>query len=143
MSVLVAVGPIGTGQRAQEVSDVLDFTTPPPGMLGLDTFTLAALDDSGLLFTLRSTSEPGVRLFAVAPQSYFPGYAPRLDDETRAALGLGDEDPVLLAVVHPGEGTQPPTANLLAPVAVNAATGTAVQVVLDGDEWPLRAPFAA
>src|SRR5690606_984864 len=92
VSVLVAVGPIGPGQPAREVQDVLDFTTPPPGMLGLASFQLAALDESGLLFTLRSTTEPGVRLFAVAPQSYFPDYAPLLDDATRASLGLGDQD---------------------------------------------------
>jgi len=46
----------------------------------------------------------------------------------------------MLAVVHPG-GDEPTTANLLAPILVNPVTGAAAKVVLDGDEWPLRAPL--
>ena len=46
----------------------------------------------------------------------------------------------MLAVVHPG-AEEPTTANLLAPILVNPVTGAAAQVVLDGDEWPLRAPL--
>lgn len=124
------------------VPDRLDFTEPPPGMMGLRSFTLDPLDEAGFLFAMRSTDHPQIRLFVVAPQPYFPQYAPRIDRAVTASLGL-TEEPVLLVVVHPGEEGIPPTANLLAPVAVNAATGTAVQVVLDGDEWPLRAPFTA
>ena len=50
---------------------------------------------------------------------------------------------MLLVVVQPGEEGEPPTANLLAPLAVNPRTGAAIQVVLDGDKWPLRAPLSA
>lgn len=138
MSVMVKVDPAVDSTRPLPVD--LDFTQAPPGMMGLRSFTLQALDDAGYLFAMRSTDHPDVRLFLVPPQAYFPRYTPQLDDETRTSLGL-DEDPVLLVVVHPGQDGLPPTANLLAPVAVNPATGSAVQVVLDGTDWPLRAPF--
>lgn len=124
------------------VADVLDFASPPPGLRDLRTFALEAVDDTGFLFTLRSTEQPDVRLFLVPPRAYFPDYAPHLDGSTRDSLALEDDDAVLLVVVHPGQGDEPPTANLLAPVAINAATGRALQVVLDGD-FPLRAPLAA
>lgn len=141
MSVMVAVGP--SDSSVQPVPETLEFVTAPPGMMSLRTFALDALDDIGALFAMRSTEQSGVRLFVVPPRVYVPDYAPAIDAQTRAALGLGVDDPVLLVVVHPGEGGEPPTANLLAPVAVNPATGAAMQVVLDGDDWPLRAPLAA
>ncbi len=138
MSVLVAVD----DAAARQLPDHLQFVTPPPGMLTLRTFSLDALDDTGALFALRSTEDDGVRLFVIPPRVYVPEYAPVIDAGTRAALGLEDEPPVLLVVVHPGSEGTPPTANLLAPVAVNPRTGAALQVVLDED-WPLRAPLGA
>lgn len=143
MSVLVAVSSAGRVAPARAVTDQLDFTMPLPGLRDLRRFELAALDETGYLFTLRSTEQPDVRLFVVPPEPYFPEYAPQIDPSTRAALGLDDGDAVLLVVVHPGRAGEPPTANLLAPMAVNPRTGSAVQVVLDGDEWPLRAPLTA
>ncbi|EYR65064.1 flagellar assembly factor FliW [Actinotalea ferrariae CF5-4] len=144
MSVLVSVATT-TGR---DVPERLEFAAPPPGMLDLRRFTLSPLDDVGFLFALRSDDDPGVRLFVVPPLPYFPQYAPRLDAETLGTLGVGDAgdgetEPVLLVVVHPGQDGMPPTANLLAPVVVNPTTGAALQVVLDSDEWPLRAPLGA
>lgn len=116
----------------------LEFLAPPPGMIGLRRFTLAPLDDTGLLFALRSDDDPSVRLFVIPPWPYFPDYAPDLGADTRELLG---EDVVVLVVVHPGtDGAH--TANLLAPVVV-ATDGRAAQVVLESDEWPLRAPLGA
>lgn len=143
MSVLVAVSTVGREAPARTVADRLDFAGSLPGLRDLRHFELAALDESGHLFALRSTERPEVRLFVVPPQPYFPDYAPRIDPSTRASLGIDDDDAVLLVVVHPGNGGEPPTANLLAPMAVNPTTGRAVQVVLDGDDWPLRAPLTA
>jgi flagellar assembly factor FliW len=141
MTVMVRTGAIDPDQT-REVAPGLDFVEAPLGMAGLRSWTLQPLDEAGFLFSMRSTEADGVRLFVVAPEPYFPGYAPRIDATSLDALGVEGE-PVLLTVVHPGDGDQPPTANLLAPVVVNPATGSAIQVVLDTDEWPLRAPFAA
>lgn len=146
MSVIVTDHPTTTEAGAERashaVADVLDFAVAPPGLRDLHRFALAPVDGAGFLFTLRSTEEPDVRLFLVPPRAYFPDYAPQLDGPTRDSLALAGDEAVLLVVVHPGQGEQPPTANLLAPVAINPATGAAMQVVLDGD-WPLRAPLAA
>jgi flagellar assembly factor FliW len=141
MSVVVAIGPSDSAVR--QVPDTLEFLAPPPGMLALRHFALEALDRSGSLFAMRSTENDGVRLFVVPPRLYVPGYTPQIDSASREALGLEGEPPVLLVVVHPGEEGRPPTANLLAPLAVNPRTGAALQVVLEGDDWPLRAPLGA
>lgn len=135
MSVAVAGGP--------GIREELDFVAPPPGLVDLHRFALSALDDTGYLFALRSTDAPDVRLFVIPPRAYFPGYTPRLDPEVLTALELDGTPAVLLVVVHPGQDGQPPYANLLAPVVVNPRTGRAAQVVLDGAEYPLRAPLTA
>lgn len=142
MTVTVTVDAAAAPSSSRAVAEVLDFAEPPPGLRDLRRFELTALDDAGFLFALRSTQDPQVRLFVVPPHAYFPDYAPRFEDSTRELLGLQDEA-VLLVVVHPGQDGEPPTANLLAPLAVNASTGSAVQVVLDDDRWPLRAPLTA
>ncbi|MPV38448.1 flagellar assembly protein FliW [Georgenia subflava] len=121
----------------------LTFTTPPPGLGDLHRFVLTPLDASGQLFTLRSKESPETRLFLLDPAPFFPGYTPELDAEALAELGLDGAAPTVLVVVHPAAGEIPHTANLLAPVLVNATTGAAVQTVLDGDQWPLRAPLVA
>ena len=139
MSVAVALD--GARSQLRELPDEIVFVEAPPGMATLTRFDLTALDESGFLFALRSLEIAGVRLFVIPPQAYFQGYAPEVSASVRTALGLdATTQPVMLAVVHPG-ADEPSTANLLAPILVNPVTGAAAQVVLDGDEWPLRAPL--
>lgn len=116
---------------------VVRFLSPPPGLAPLETFELDAVTPQ--LFTLRATDAPDVRLFLLDPAPFFPDYAPRVSEELLAELGT--EAPAILVVVRPGEDGH--TANLLAPVLVNAETGVAVQTVLENAEWPLRAPLQA
>ena len=143
MSVTICVDSAATSAGPTTTSEELEFTSPPPGMADLRRFTLTALDDTGFLFSMQSVVQPGVRLFVVPPRPYFPEYAPRVDPTSVTSLGLDGQEPVLLVVVHPGQDGEPPTANLLAPIAVNPVTGRALQIVLDSDEWPLRATLRA
>ncbi|MFP5346536.1 MAG: flagellar assembly protein FliW [Actinomycetes bacterium] len=127
-----------------EGSDIpeLRFGTPMPGLDGLTRFALVRLDDTGALFSLRCLDEPSVRLLVAAPWVCAPDYAPELDDDACADLGLTRaEDAVVLVVVHPGESVVDSTVNLLAPIVVNATTGAAAQLVLTGSDLPLKAPL--
>lgn len=122
----------------------VEFVLPMPGLGPATSFALVSLDDDGRLYSLRSVQDPGLRLLVVSPQSFFPGYAPELDDETCAALELTDAaDAALLVVVNPGESASSATANLLAPVVVNVRTRRAMQTLLVGTDEPLRAPLLA
>jgi len=108
-------------------------------------FLLVQIDDATAdVFELRSLDEPGLGFVTVAPGSFFPDYAPELDDVTAGRLGLScAEDVLLLAVVTLGETGEEATANLLAPVVVNQHTAHACQAVLSEQAWPLRAPLSA
>lgn len=120
------------------------FVQPIPGFAGLTDFRLDGLDDTGVLFSLQSETEPAVSLLLLAPWQFFPDYAPEIGDEDAAMLGLRQpEDALLFVVLTPGETAATSTVNLLAPIVLSADEHLAMQVVLAGSDHPLRAPLAA
>jgi flagellar assembly factor FliW len=77
----------------------------------------------------------------VDPSTVLNDYAPTLSDEQTAELSLeSPDDALLLVVAHPADGGV--CVNLLAPVVANRTTGTAAQVILEGQDYPLRAPLS-
>ncbi|MCL2090328.1 MAG: flagellar assembly protein FliW [Micrococcales bacterium] len=131
---------VATPSGSRAVPTHLDLVEPLPGLPGRTAYDLQALDDLGVLFSIRSNplDGPQIRLFLVSPYVFFPSYAPTIPTD---ALGeVGSDDEVLFVVVRPADTEgEVPTANLLAPLVVDPTTGRCAQVVLDGDH-PLRAP---
>ncbi|MDO5672868.1 MAG: flagellar assembly protein FliW [Actinomycetaceae bacterium] len=118
------------------------MVTPMPGLETHLTFDLAAMDESGVLWTIKSVNDPAIRLFAVPPIAFFDGYVPRIPRSAKERLQLKDgEDPFILVIIHPAQGPYPHTANLLAPLVLNPDTLDAMQVVLEDQDWPLQAPI--
>jgi len=129
---------VATPDGVRAVPSRLDLVEPLLGLPGRTAYDLQALDDLGVLFTIRSNplDGPQIRLFLVSPHVFFPTYAPEIPAGT---LDDGAQR-VLFVVVRPADADgEVPTANLLAPLVIDPATGHAAQVVLDGDH-PLRAP---
>lgn len=126
---------------AASASAALTFVTPPPGLAPHVDFSLDAIDGADALYALTAISDPDVRLFAVDPASVMPDYAPVLSDDQVDALGLRTPDDAVVLVVarmtDEGIGV-----NLLAPVVVNTHTGAAAQVILEGQDLPVRALLA-
>ncbi len=120
----------------------ISFTAPIPGFESEREFDVAALDAHGVLYTLRSRRTPDLRFVVAAPGRFFPDYRPSLMPADVAALGVGDGDEVLLlVVVTVTDSIADATANLLAPIVISSAHGTAVQLVLPDADLPLRAPL--
>jgi flagellar assembly factor FliW len=118
------------------------FLTPPPGLEPLDAFDLDPVAGADGLYTLASIERPEIRLFTIDAERHLPGYSPELPDDRAAELGIAEAaDALLLVVVTPSPAGS--TVNLLAPVIVNRATGSALQLVLDDDAFPVRAELAA
>lgn len=115
---------------------------PMPGLDQHSSFDLKAVDESGVLWTLRSVTNSSVRLFAVPPEAFFEDYSPQIPTGALEALGLTkDDNPFILVIIHPAQGHYPHTANLLAPLVIHPDTLEAMQVVLEDDLWPLQAPL--
>lgn len=124
----------------------LRFVRPLPGFGDLTRFVLVSLDAddaAGVLFELRSLEREEARFLVAPPAPFFPDYEVELDDDAVADLGLeGPDDALVLVVLTLGADGAHTTANLLAPVVVNARTRVAAQVILSGTEWPVRATVA-
>ena len=119
----------------------LTFISPPPGLEPATRFSLQTLDGAVGVFALRSVDDPGLRLFVLDAPSYVSDYRPALGAEHRDALHLDDLEPVILVVSSLTDSG--PTVNLAAPIVVNPQTGDALQVILDGQDWPLRHALTA
>lgn len=120
----------------------LNFIEPPPGLEPLLAFSLDPVAGAAGLYTLRDAQGGGTRLFVLDAGVFLPDYSPELSDEQAESLELErPEDAVVLVVANPAPGGT--TVNLLAPIVVNRTTGTCMQVILEDQDWPLRAELPA
>jgi len=120
------------------MSGAVTFVTPPPGLSPLVDFELESIADAEGLYSLRSLAAPEIRLFVIDAPLYLPDYAPRATVQQRESIGATEESQIrVLVVTTITEGG--PSANLMAPIFINAESGEAAQVILDGDDYPLRA----
>jgi flagellar assembly factor FliW len=129
--------PIPTTRTAR-----LTFTAPPPGLDPLVEFELTEVAGAVGLYTLRDTAGADVRLFLLDPAHFVPEYRPSLSAEQLGTLDAGSDaelDVYVVATIQDGA----PVVNLLAPIVVQPITARAAQVILEGDEWPLRAELIA
>lgn len=123
---------------------VIEFVAPMPGFPDDHRFVLVRLDEAGLLFALTSIETPGLRFLVLPPMPYFPDYAPEVDDDTLAALGVtGAEGLLTLLLVTTGNTVDEVTVNLMAPIVLDQASRRAVQLVLSRSGLPVRAPLKA
>ena len=121
---------------------VIDMVHPMPGFPDRSKFALVQLDDDGVLCQLRSLEDPSLRFLVVSPFSFFPDYAPVVDEGSVSALGIESVDDVLvLLVLNAGASLSDTTANLAAPVLVNTTTRRAQQVVLDDPALSVATPL--
>lgn len=120
----------------------IDFVGGLPGFPAARHFALMRVDDDGILYRLRALDTPDLEFVVAAPHPFFPTYAPEIDDETARRLELeGAQDAILLVLLTVGDRLAGSTANLLAPIVVNARSRRAVQVVLDDRAGSLREPL--
>jgi flagellar assembly factor FliW len=128
---------MSTAQASRELS----FTAPMPGLEAAEGFALRGIDGAPGLYAMESTS-PRLRLFLADAAVYVPDYAPAIPRSTLEGLGLALTDlATTLVVVNPTP--EKTTVNLAAPIVMNAETGRCTQLVLDSEEYPLRAELSA
>ena len=121
---------------------VIEFVHPMPGFPDTHRFTLEPLDEAGVLSALRSLDHADLQFLVVPPAGFHPTYAPEVDDESAAELGLTSaEQALVLLVVHAGPDLASTTVNLRAPIVVNIETSRAAQVILEDVSLPVAAPL--
>lgn len=131
-------------EDADHAVPVIEMVQPLAGFPDLRHFALGRLDDTGIVYDLRSLDDPELRFVVVPPAPFFSEYDPEIDETMIADLGVErDEDLLALLVVTLGSTAETATANLLAPVLVNHRTRRAGQYLLADAALPMRAPLSA
>lgn len=110
-------------------------------------FSLSAIDEAGILQSLRSVRDPELRFVISPAEVFFGGYRdavqPIIAAPVATALATTEAEAALkmYVVLTIGTSLADTTANLRAPLVVDAASGKAVQVILDDNSLPLRHPL--
>ncbi len=116
----------------------ITMAVPMPGFPSHREFVLVRLNDDGLLYAFTSVEDPELRFLVAPPEPFFPDYAPEIENAVFAALNTKDPDRLLLLTVITASENET-TANLLAPIIVDRDSMRAMQVVLSGSNFPVRA----
>ncbi|KQO98253.1 flagellar assembly protein FliW [Leifsonia sp. Leaf264] len=120
-------------------AEALTFAQPPLGLGSLTDFALDPIDGADAVYALRGGD---VRLFVLDAAVHLPTYSPELSADRLAVIGATTIEKVdVFVVVNPAQ--EETTVNLIAPIIVHRDTGVSAQVILDGQNWPLRQKLAA
>ena len=93
------------------------------GLLGfpeLTRFALVKMNNEGLVYRLQSLESEAVNFVVVPAVSFFPTYAPIVDDEVAERFNLAaGADVLVLLIVTLGETFKQSTVNLMAPLLLD------------------------
>lgn len=119
----------------------------PNGIIGfpeLTEFTLIHDVEKGTdsIHWLQSIQEPGFAMPVMDPLIVCPDYNPEANDDLFDILGeiKPDELLVLVTVRVPSDLTQM-SVNLKGPIVINVSEKRALQIIVEGDEYPVRFPI--
>lgn len=121
-----------------------EFIHFPEGLFGfseLKTYIpLAFLNDSDALICLQSTEKFDVSFIVMNPFLLYSEYNPVLSAEDNKALSISKDDNIVsyyaICVIH--DSMEESTINLKCPIAVNARTRQARQIILDNPLYQYR-----
>lgn len=129
-----------------EISDekIIKF---PSGIIGFPELTDFALihdeeQGPGSIHWLQSMQESAFAMPVMDPLLVKPDYNPQVDDEILKPIGdiIPEELLVLVTVTVPSDLTKM-SINLRGPFVINAAEKKAVQVIIDGEDYPVKFPI--
>jgi flagellar assembly factor FliW len=129
-----------------DVDQVIYFVDGLPGFFNLRSFLLIPHNDDSPLNWLQSIDEPGLAFAVIDPWLLFESYKPDLSEINLESLeihNVTDDDLIVLAVLTIPENPQDMTANLKAPIIINAKLNKAKQVVLNTDEYLIKQPISS
>jgi flagellar assembly factor FliW len=131
--------------RAEQVeiddASVFEFR---PGLLGFEKLIRYAVvpEDDSPVEWLQSLDDPGLAFAMIEPFLFYPEFGFEITDGDGEALGLREPgDAVVRCLLTLNGSVEDITANLLAPIVMNRATGIARQIVLQDGNLSTRFPL--
>lgn len=120
------------------VETTIRFPEGIPGFNELREWELVALPGVEPFHWLRATEKQGLKLLVVEPHLVVVGYTPTLSRADQHRLGLSAESPPLILTIVTLWDDSSVTVNLKAPLVINVRSMQGAQLVLDGQDWPMR-----
>ncbi|MGB9803645.1 flagellar assembly protein FliW, partial [Desulfofundulus sp.] len=128
---------------AYEWGKTITFPAGLPGLPAeLTAFELVAAEEDSPFFFLQSLQDENIGFILINPFALFPNYDFDLPEEDSRILGIkAPEEVAVFCILNASRGLARATVNLLAPVVVNTATGTARQVILVDGRYSIKQPL--
>ncbi|AFK87672.1 MULTISPECIES: flagellar assembly protein FliW [Thermoanaerobacterium] len=122
--------------------DVLHFEEGIPGFEGLKSFILLSVDEYTPFKWLQSLDDTDIAFVIIDPKAIVKDYKVELDRETVKLLDIKDLNHILVfAIVVIPKEIEKMTANLKAPIIINAENNKGMQILLDNDEYMIKHPI--
>jgi len=120
---------------------IIEFGDGIPGLEQYRKYALLQFEESYPIVWLQSMDDSGICLPVLDTFTVLPEYVFDIDEADVKALELTSPDELhVVSVVVIPEDIQGMTVNLAAPIIINTLTGKAMQIVLSGSEYNVRAP---
>jgi flagellar assembly factor FliW len=123
---------------------IIKFSKGIVGFPDLTDFALLHDSEKGTdsIHWLQSLQEPGFAMPVMDPLRVCPDYNPEVDDEILQNLGeLNPDEMLVLVTMTVPKDVKLMSVNLKGPIVINAAQKTAIQVIVEGDEYPVKFPI--
>lgn len=130
-----------------EISDdkLITFENGIVGFPDLKNFTLIHDEEKGTnvgIRYLQSIEEPGFAMPVMDPLLVKPDYDPEVDDELLKSAGeLTTENILVLVTVTVPSDLTKMTVNLRGPIVINVDERKACQIVVEGEQYPVKFPI--
>jgi len=125
-----------------EVDDnaVITFESGIPAFEDEREFLLIPYEEGSPYVFLQSLRTSELAFLMTTPHVFFPDYEVAIDDDVERALGLTTPEEVLIYTILTlsGKEIRDLTANLMAPIVVNAKTHRARQIVLERSPYTTK-----
>lgn len=132
------------GEITIDDEKIIKFPAGIIGFPGLTDFALIHDEEKGVggIHWLQSMQEPAFAMPVMDPLTVAEDYNPQVDDEILKPIGkLDPEETLVLVSVTIPTDLKEMSVNLKGPFVINALEKKAVQVIIEGDEYPVKFPI--
>lgn len=133
------------GEVTIDDNRILEFPAGIVGFPELKKFALIHNSEKGKetgIHWLQSLDEKGFAMPVMDPLLVKPDYNPSVDDELIKPLGkLNPAETLVMVTVTVPSDLKKMTVNLKGPIVINAETRKATQVIVEGNDYPVRFPI--
>lgn len=130
------------GEVDIEEDKIIEF---PNGIIGFESYKKFAIiydvdkDSETRISWLQSMEEPALALPVIDPLAIVQEYNPMIEDELLNPLGKpADEDLLFLLVMTVPADMKKVTANMKAPIIINAEKKKGVQLIVENADYPVK-----